>query len=280
MNILVTGHKGFIGSNLTKKLSPKYSVYGLEMKDLDCKDWQNVLRKIIHKANPSAIFHVGAISNTLHTDIDSIMKYNWEITTILSDYCAEVNIPLIYSSTAAIYGDTEGNRNLYAWSKFTGEKHVIANGQIALRYFNVYGPGEENKGNMASIAYQAYLHSKSGEEMKLFPGSPKRDFVYVEDIVNANIYALVNYFKLDRKYYDVGVGEVNTFEYIIESMGIPYGYHDESKIPNNYQFFTQSSKERWMKGWQPEYNLEKGLEKYKDYLHEKLLSESGWTVIV
>lgn len=272
MNIIVTGHKGFIGRNLAKKLSENHSVYGIEIKDLDCENWQSALYSITKKYKPTAIFHVGAISNTLHTDIETIMKYNWEATTIFSDYCAKVNIPLIYSSTAAIYGDTNGNKNLYAWSKYAGEKHVIANKQIALRYFNVYGPGEEDKGNMASIAYQSYIKHGNKEKVRLFTGNPKRDFVYIDDIVNANIYALTNYFKLDRKYYEVGVGEVNTFEYILEIMNIPYSYYDKSKIPGNYQFFTQSNREKWMKGWKPEYSLEKGLEKYKDYLHEKLLS--------
>jgi ADP-L-glycero-D-manno-heptose 6-epimerase len=250
------------------------------MKDLDCEDWQSVIHKVLDKARPSAIFHVGAISNTLHTDVASILKYNWEVTTILSDYCAKVNIPLIYSSTAAIYGDNNGDRNLYAWSKFAGEKHVIANQQIALRYFNVYGPGEEDKGRMASIIYQSLVKYQNDEEMKLFPGNPKRDFVHVEDVVNANIYALTNYFKLDRKFYEVGVGEVSTFEYIMNTVGIPFSYYDESEIPGNYQFFTKSDKGKWMKGWQPKYNLKEGIEEYKEYFYEKLLSESGWTVIV
>lgn len=280
MNIVVTGHKGFIGRNLVKELEKKYTVYGFELENFQSRDWHSTLNKQLHRIKPSAIFHVGAISDTLQTDVEFMMKYNWEVTTVFSDYCAQVNIPLIYSSTAAIYGDGNGNKNLYAWSKFAGEKHVIANEQIALRYFNVYGPGEEDKGTMASIAYQSFVKQKNSQEVKLFPGTPKRDFVYVGDVVNANIYALTNYFKLDRKYYDVGVGKANSFEYILEMMGIPFTYHQESQIPENYQFFTQSNESHWMKGWKPEYSIEKGMDQYNEYLHEKLLSESGWTVIV
>lgn len=272
MNIIVTGHKGFIGRNLVNKLSKKHSVYGIEMKDIDCDNWQATLRLIIEKSKPTAIFHVGAISNTLHTDIETIMKYNWEATTILSDYCAEMNIPLIYSSTAAIYGDGNGNKNLYAWSKFAGEKHVVANKQIALRYFNVYGPGEENKGNMSSVVYQSYIKNKNSREVKLFTGNPKRDFVHVDDVVDANLYALKNYFKLDRKYYEVGVGESKSFEYILERANIPFTYEEESKIPDNYQFFTQSNKSKWMEGWTPSKKIEEGLREYKLYLDEKVSS--------
>lgn len=280
MSILVTGHKGFIGRNLKAELEKSYTVYGLELEDFDCENWQDKLNKFLVEKKPSAVFHVGAISDTLQTDLEFMMKYNWEVTTILSDYCAQVDIPLIYSSTAAIYGDVHGNKNLYAWSKFAGEKHVIANYQIALRYFNVYGPGEEGKGKMSSIAYQSFVKFENNEEIKLFPGNPKRDFVYIKDVVNANIYALKNYFKLDRKFYDVGVGNANTFEYILEIAGIPFSYEDEAKIPKNYQFFTQSDRNNWMKGWSPNYSLEDGIKEYKEYYYEKLLSESGWTVIV
>lgn len=280
MRILVTGHKGFIGSNLAKELGKKYEVYGLDFADFQAKNLQAETLFKLNKIKPSAIFHVGAISDTLQTDVDFMMKYNWEVTTVLSDYCAEVDIPLIYSSTAAIYGDTNRDKNLYAWSKYAGEKHVIANQQIALRYFNVYGPGEERKGKMSSIVYQAYLQDKDNKEIKLFPGNPKRDFIYVKDVVNANIYALNNYFKLDRKFYEVGVGKANSFEYILEIIGVPFGYYGESEIPKNYQFFTESKKSNWMRGWKPEYSVEQGMNEYKEYLHEKLLSESGWTVIV
>ena len=68
-----------------------------------------------------------------------------------------------------------------------GEGYVVSNNGIGLRYFNVYGPGEEDKGRMSSVAYQMFLKDKNNEEIKLFPKKPKRDFVYVKDIVKANI---------------------------------------------------------------------------------------------
>jgi ADP-L-glycero-D-manno-heptose 6-epimerase len=266
MNIVVTGHLGFIGRNLKAELEKKHQVYGIEVDAYDDADWQFTLKNKLDSIKPTAIFHVGAISNTLHTDVETIMKLNWETTTVFSDYCKAVNIPLIYSSTAAIYGDGEGKKNLYAWTKYAGEKYVIANNQIALRYFNVYGPGEDKKKRMASVAYQAFLHDIHGTKIKLFKGEPKRDFVYVKDVVDANIFALKNYFKLTKKQYDVGVGKAVTFEYLMDIMNLKYAYQDISAIPNNYQYHTQSNPENWMKGWKPKYDVEKGLNEYKQHL--------------
>ena len=73
--------------------------------------------------------------------------------------------PIIYSSSAANYGiNNRYPSNLYGWSKYAAECYVVANGGIALRYFNVYGPGEEFKGNMASVAYQAYKTNKQNKK--------------------------------------------------------------------------------------------------------------------
>jgi ADP-L-glycero-D-manno-heptose 6-epimerase len=196
-----------------------------------------------------------------------MMKLNFEFTKILTDYCVKTNTKMIYSSSAANYGDNgKYPSNLYGWSKYVAEKYVISNNGIALRYFNVYGPGEEHKGRMSSVAYQSFIKHRKHEECKLFPLKPKRDFIYVKDVVNANLYAEDNYVKLKGKFYDVGYGESRTFEDILDIMDIPFTYHEENKIPFGYQFYTCSNKILWMDGWEPKYNLENGLGEYKKYL--------------
>lgn len=260
MKLIVTGYRGFIGSNLKRELEKKYDVLGVEVEDLPKLD------KILNDYEPSAIFHVGACSNTLEQDVEMMMRLNWETTIIISEYCKKANIALVYSSTAAIYGDSEGKRNLYAWSKYAAEKYIIANKQIALRYFNVYGPGEEQKGRMASVAYQSFIKHKELLPVQLFPGNPRRDFVYVRDVVDANLFALKNYYKLDKKYYEVGSGKAESFEYVMELMEIPYTYTKPKAIPENYQFHTVSDKKGWMEGWKPKYDLEKGIKEYREYL--------------
>ena len=113
-----------------------------------------------------------------------------------------------------------------------------------------------------------YQRHKNGEEIKLFPKKPLRDFVYVKDIVAANIYAFENYYYLglDCEWYEVGSGEARGFEDKMDIMNIPYTYHPEDIIPVGYQFYTCSNKHNWMNGWKPQYNLEKGLKDYVEYL--------------
>ena len=124
--------------------------------------------------NYDAVFHVGACSDTLETNVDYMMTRNYESTKIIMDWCVKNNKPMIYSSSAANYGTNNlYPSNLYGWSKYVGEGYVISNGGIALRYFNVYGPGEEDKGKMASVAYQMFIKNTKGEKITLFPKNHK-----------------------------------------------------------------------------------------------------------
>jgi ADP-L-glycero-D-manno-heptose 6-epimerase len=173
----------------------------------------------------------------------------------------------IYSSSAANYGtNDEYPSNLYGWSKYTAEQYVIKCGGIALRYFNVYGPLEDHKGKMASVAYQMLEKQKEGQEIKLFPKKPQRDFVYVKDIISANLFAMKWFEDYQGQWYEVGSGDARTFEDVLDILEIPYTYHNEKDIPKGYQFHTKSNSENWMVGWTPQYNLEKGLKDYLTFL--------------
>jgi ADP-L-glycero-D-manno-heptose 6-epimerase len=264
MKILITGSDGFIGSNLRSELFSDNIVYDLSEDFLQDSEWEDNLIKYLDQILPDSVFHVGACSNTLETDVNYIMTRNYQFTKILVDWCSFKNIPLIYSSSASCYGDNGTcPSNLYGWSKYTAEQYVISNWGIALRYFNVYGSGEEHKGNMASVAYQMLVKNSAGESVKLFKGNPKRDFVYIDDVVSANIYGMNHFFKLNKKFYDVGSGIPESFESVMEILDIPYVY-SELDPPKGYQFYTCSNKNSWMPGWKPKYNLEKGLKIYKN----------------
>jgi ADP-L-glycero-D-manno-heptose 6-epimerase len=196
-----------------------------------------------------------------------MMTLNFESTKILMDYSKKYDVPIIYSSSAANYGTNNlYPSNLYGWSKYVAEQYVISNGGIALRYFNVYGPGEEHKGKMASVAFQMYQKHLRDEKVSLFPKKPLRDFVYVKDVVDANIFAYENYDRLKGRYYEVGSGEARGFEDVLKLMDISFDYVDETLIPNGYQFYTCSNPDKWMNGWFPSWNLELGIKDYKDYL--------------
>ncbi len=266
MNILITGTNGFIGRNLKNKLSDKYNIFTFEESDIE-GDWKSKVNNIFNEGI-DCVFHVGACSDTLEQRVNYMMLLNYEVTKHITDLCVEYKVPLIYSSSAANYGvNDEYPSNLYGWSKYVGEGYVISNGGIGLRYFNVYGPGEEDKERMSSVAYQMFLKDKNDEEIKLFPKKPKRDFVYVKDIVNANIFSLENYDALSGKWYEVGSGDANPFETILETMGLSFSYHDESIIPEGYQFYTCSSELKWMPKWSPKFNLVEGIKDYMKYLN-------------
>ena len=268
MNVVVTGHLGFVGSQLKQVLEDrKHTVYGIDKEYLDDPNWQEILTGFMTGANPDVVFHVGACSDTLEQDVNYMMDLNYESTKIIVDYCVQQGVPIIYSSSAANYG-AEGSRpsNLYGWSKYCGEGYVVKNGGIALRYFNVYGPGEHNKGRMASVAYQMFTKAQNGEEVFLFPKNPRRDFVYIKDVVEANIHAHLHYNSLARKYYDVGSGHAESFESMLNFMEIDYDYVGSEHIPEGYQFFTCSDKNKWLPGWTPQYNLERGIKDYRQHL--------------
>lgn len=262
MRILLTGHKGFIGSNLMKELEREGHI--VIPAKVDVKDTKPIRDCVVAC---DAILHVGAITDTMLQDYNTMLKHNYEVTKVLVDLAKEYGRAMVYSSSASIYGESNMTTlptNIYAWSKKLAEDYgraVYPSGFTALRYFNVYGPGECKKGKMASVANQAY---KKGS-FKLFPHNPKRDFVYVDDVVSANIAAI----NLPAGVYDVGSGEARPFEDVLKLMDISYSITSEDMIPGSYQFYTQSDKSKWLPNWEPKYNLEKGVKKYKEYLDGK-----------
>lgn len=264
--IIITGTDGFIGSNLKKELIDNFEIIEINEDIFNNVSWEDEVSKFFW-SGIHAVFHVGACSNTLETDVNYMMLLNYEFTKHITNLCKTNNIPIVYSSSAANYGtNNKYPSNLYGWSKYVSEDYVINNGGIALRYFNVYGPGEEHKGKMSSVIYQMFLKDKNNEEILLFPKKPKRDFVYVKDIISANLYALENYETLKNKFYEVGSGVASTFEEKLKIMGFNYSYHPESIIPKGYQFYTCSDKKKWLTGWKPMWSLNDGIEDYKNYL--------------
>lgn len=176
----MTGSSGFIGRNLSEQLGE----LGFTVKHLDSDyfkelDWQNSLLSILNDFDPKVIFHVGACSNTLELNVQYMMEQNYQSTKLISDWCKDERRNLIFSSSAANYGiNSKYPSNLYGWSKYVAEDYVRISGGIALRYFNVYGPGEENKGAMSSFLYQAYVNRSHGKSFALPRGPDSRFYLY------------------------------------------------------------------------------------------------------
>jgi ADP-L-glycero-D-manno-heptose 6-epimerase len=267
---LVTGSSGFIGHQLVNSLT----TIGMGIGEIDeeyfsAPDWKVALVNKLDHFNPKTVFHVGACSDTLKQDVQFMMTRNYESTKIIADWCVLNKRELIYSSSAANYGEAgRYPSNLYGWSKYAAEDYVVKSGGVALRYFNVYGPGEESKGNMASFLYQAYLMNKHSQEVFLFPGKPLRDFIYIKDVISANIHASECYKLLSGKYFEVSTGVASSFEEMLEIFGLEYKYSSDKLIPNGYQFLTRGDRSKWMKGWLPNFSLQQGVIEYREYLEK------------
>jgi ADP-L-glycero-D-manno-heptose 6-epimerase len=261
MKVLLTGSNGFIGSNLLHKFKDLgWHVWEINVDESTNKapEYKN-LETIIKQCD--GIFHVGAISDTTLHDCNKMLYYNYTLSKDIFDLARKYDKKVIYSSSAATYGLGDGlPTNIYGWSKKLAEEYGLKACEkfVALRYFNVYGPGEEHKGKMASVAYQAYQKGS----FTLFPKKPLRDFIYIKDVVNANLAA----FKLDRGVFDVGYGKPMLFEDLLKGMNIKYDYTTEDKIPEWYQHYTCANEDMKMPGWEPYYPVADGTHNYLKYL--------------
>ena len=185
MKILVTGYKGFIGSHIASSLSEH---------DVEVYEWGQSFPGVI---DYDWVIHVGAISSTTERNIEKIMKQNYDFSCELFDDCKTFGVNFQFASSASIYGlgtefredSTPDPRTPYSWSKYLFERYAMKNlgGNIVqiFRYFNVYGPGEEHKGNQASPFTQFEKQVKSTGQIKVFRGSDDyhRDFIHVDEIV-------------------------------------------------------------------------------------------------
>ncbi|MBL8484069.1 MAG: ADP-glyceromanno-heptose 6-epimerase [Rhodocyclaceae bacterium] len=249
MYYVVTGAAGFIGSNVVKGLNglgirnilavdnltrgDKFrNLVDCEIADyLDKSEFIESVRAGEFDAAIEAILHQGACSDTMEQNGQYMMDNNYRYSLDLLDYCLDQDVPYIYASSASVYGggqvfrearENEAPLNVYAYSKFLFDQVVRrrlpdANAQIAgFRYFNVYGPNEQHKGRMASVAFHFFNQYRAEGKVKLFEGSAgyghgeqRRDFVSVADVVKVNLHFLEH---PERSgIFNVGTGRAQSF---------------------------------------------------------------------
>jgi ADP-L-glycero-D-manno-heptose 6-epimerase len=188
---------------------------GVEIDDyLDKRDFLAQLETGRLDGSIEAVLHQGACSDTMESDGRYVMENNYAYSKALFDWCQDEEVPLLYASSAAVYGpgrefgetrENEDPLNVYAYSKYLFDQYVRkrlegSRAQVAgLRYFNVYGPNEAHKGRMASVAFHAFNQFRAEGRVKLFVGSDGyedggqlRDFVHVDDVVSVNLWLLDN----------------------------------------------------------------------------------------
>ena len=220
--IIVTGAKGFIGSVMVHYLN-SIGITDIVVVD-DSSDTANLQDSkyteeypisidpscILPKSDIRGVFHFGAISNTLERDAEKIEHFNVRYTNVLAEVCKHRSIPMIFSSSAAVYGHGSGPVNQYAQSKLDSER-AISDSAVCLRFFNVYGPNEYHKGRMSSVILKWYNELKQTGRIKIFENSSyyKRDFIYVEDVCRVAYNAFAN---PRAGVYDLGTGSSESFD--------------------------------------------------------------------
>ncbi len=285
--IVITGGAGFIGSAMLWKLNQVGITNVLIVDELGTTEkWKNLvglrfadyihktlfLQKLLDEKLPhlEAVIHLGANSSTTERDIESLMDNNYAYTKDLAIYCVQRGIRFIYASSAATYGNGEHGYkdddftmlklrplNAYGYSKHLFDlwayQHHLLDKIVGLKFFNVFGPNEYHKGDMASVVYKAFHQILQSGSVKLFKsdkagvhdGEQSRDFVYVKDCVEV-MYWLLNHHEV-HGIFNLGTGKARSFKDLVTAtfnamqkpVNIEYIPMPEY-LRDKYQYFTEA----------------------------------------
>lgn len=314
--LILTGGAGFIGANTLSALNRKGRSDIVVVDNIGCtQKWKNLVdcsfTRYLHKdvlwswlddnrdAPLEAVIHLGACTDTLERDFDYLHRNNVDYSRRIWQLCTERSIPLIYASSAATYGD--GSRgfsdrheetaryrpiNPYGYSKHLFDLWALRQVHTPVRwygikFFNVYGPRENHKGRMASVARFAIPQALEAGKIRLFKshrpdyddGEQRRDFVFVEDVVAILLHLLE--FELPSGLYNAGSGTAHTFNRlaaaIFQALELPecIEYFDmPESLRGSYQYFTEAPMEKLAQaGYRPRpTTLEDGIRQYVQWL--------------
>ena len=311
--IIVTGGAGFIGSNIVRGLnnlgiddilivdnlknaSKHKNLNRIKFRDyIDKEDFNlDYLTSFVNNNKVEAIFHQGACSDTMETDGKYMMKNNYEYTKNILHVCLDKKIRFLYASSASVYGNGENGfeedekneypLNVYAFSKYQFDRYLnklfkenkVNSQVVGLRYFNVYGPQENHKGRMASVAFHLFNQIKAGERMKIFEGSENflRDFIHIDDVVSVNNFFFANPDK--SGIFNCGTGNAESFVEIAKALKEVYKSAEieyiafPDALKGKYQKYTQADLKKLRAiGYDKAFmNVNTGVKKYAEVLEK------------
>ncbi|MFI5207491.1 MAG: ADP-glyceromanno-heptose 6-epimerase [Gemmatimonadales bacterium] len=305
--IIVTGGAGFVGGNIVRALNAAGTSDILVVEDLshsdkrtqlegcriqDLIDRREFLKRIAGTGlgGVEAVFHQGACTDTMEHDARLMMELNLDTSQALLEWALKSGIPLVYASSAAVYGASttfaevpanERPLNVYGESKLRFD-HLVRRALreatatlVGLRYFNVYGPHEAHKGRMASVVFQMYGQLRKTGTVRLFVGTggygdgeQRRDFVHVDDVVAVNLcfaqgparHGIVN----------CGTGRSRSFNDVARALIAVHGSGKIQYVPlpeglaSRYQSFTEADLDglRRLGHSAPFLDIEEGVRRY------------------
>ena len=259
MKVLLTGNRGFIGTNFEERLTGLgHTVFGYDPKPTPVFEVPNV-------EGYDLVIHLGAQSSTTASRVEATLDQNYDFSYKLLMACNSAGVNMQYASSASVYGHVSkwnainelyepSPQNLYAWSKYLFDRLVMKSlPQLDIkvqgfRYFNVWGPHEKDKAAQASLFHKWIKLLDKGETFKLFEGSDSyyRDFIHVDDVFNLQ-FAMVD--NPDSGIFNIGTGTSTSIEQLaidvckkfdrtVDIVPMP------SELQAHYQVYTKADNQK------------------------------------
>ena len=274
MNILITGHKGFIGSNLVKKLS-KHKIIGVDLKDGNNILDSNYINELFEFYNIDVVIHLAAIPGVGYSidHSEEVLTNNIIGFDTLAKAAIKHNVKhFIYASSSSVYGDDGTQKSPYAVSKATNELQAAMYSNMSntkftgLRFFTVYGEGIRE-----DLAISKFIKAmKANEPIYVYgDGSQSRDFTYIDDITEAIKLILESNKEWKNEVFDIGYGESTTVNELIDILKELINpsfdnviYQDKKPYDVITTLANTNKLYEWF-GFKPRYDIKKGLREWQ-----------------
>lgn len=247
-NVLVTGALGFIGGHLCRLLRDNQMTaipFDWETKEWDENEYREALRDILNSMQIQVVVHLGAIATTHGVGKRKLFGFNVIAVRIVGELCRDMEIPLIFMSSAAVYGNNSKSLSDYALSKKHAEMELQMMSGLkftAFRLFNTYGFDERTKGSMKSVLSDMIISSLESGFVRIFQirdlefGAQSRDFIEVQDVCKT-IFGFICQERFNNEILDLGTGKTYTFSSIANAIKqyVPGVEVRGVKLPERYK---------------------------------------------